>query len=190
MKNGSGDIMPRARRDNLVIEELADETLVYDLLSNKAHCLNRTASRVFRHCDGRTSLASVTKMLQGEVDKRLTRDAVLLAIDRLEKSGLLQEPVQSGNREQPTRREVIRKLGWAAAVSLPLVTSIVAPTAASAATCIPADQCSLTTCNQPCHSTGNTDCTKICRPRGDKLFNCNDPRAWQCVGQPAGPCDC
>ena len=40
-------LMPRARQDELVVEELQDETLVYDLERHKACCLSRTVkSRV------------------------------------------------------------------------------------------------------------------------------------------------
>ena len=40
-------LMPRARQDELVVEELQDETLVYDLERHKARCLNRTAALVW-----------------------------------------------------------------------------------------------------------------------------------------------
>ena len=40
-------LMPRARQDELVVEELQDETLVYDLKRHKARCLNRTAALVW-----------------------------------------------------------------------------------------------------------------------------------------------
>ena len=39
-------LMPRARQDELIVEELQDETLVYDLQRHKARCLNRTAALV------------------------------------------------------------------------------------------------------------------------------------------------
>ncbi len=50
-------LMPRARQDELVVEELSDETLVYDLKRHKANCLNRTAALVWQDCDGQTSVA-------------------------------------------------------------------------------------------------------------------------------------
>ena len=49
--------MPRARQDELVVEELSDETLVYDLKRHKANCLNRTAALVWQDCDGQTSVS-------------------------------------------------------------------------------------------------------------------------------------
>lgn len=37
---------PLARSEGLVIQEMPDEVLVYDLETNKAHCLNETAAFV------------------------------------------------------------------------------------------------------------------------------------------------
>jgi hypothetical protein len=47
--------MPLVRTVDLVIQELGQEILVYDLTCNKAHCLNRAAALVWRRCDGRSS---------------------------------------------------------------------------------------------------------------------------------------
>src|SRR2546423_15689116 len=46
---------PRARDARLVIQELPDELLVYDLERHRAHSLNRTAALVWRHCDWKKS---------------------------------------------------------------------------------------------------------------------------------------
>ncbi len=43
-------LMPRARQDELVVKELPDETLAYDLKRHKAHCLTRTAAQEWQHC--------------------------------------------------------------------------------------------------------------------------------------------
>ena len=39
---------PVARKSGLVVQEMPDEVLVYDLNSNKAHCLNQTAASVWK----------------------------------------------------------------------------------------------------------------------------------------------
>ena len=44
-----------ARRRSLLLRELGDETLAYDLSSHRASCLNREAAAVFHACDGRRS---------------------------------------------------------------------------------------------------------------------------------------
>ena len=58
-------LMPRARQIELHVEELPDETLVYDLERHKARCLNRTAALVWRHCDGQTGVAEVAALAGG-----------------------------------------------------------------------------------------------------------------------------
>jgi hypothetical protein len=54
---------PLARTDNLVINELTDEVLVYDLQRDKAHCLNHTAASVWKQCDGRSTAAEIARRL-------------------------------------------------------------------------------------------------------------------------------
>ena len=135
MKERMGQL-PRARKKGLVTEELPGEMLVYDLERHKAHCLNETAAMVWRHCNGKTSIARIAERLEHELKAPVDHEVVWLAIEQLEAARLLGErrsrPKQNGGL---SRREVIRKLGWAAAVGLPLVTSIVAPRAVEAVTC-------------------------------------------------------
>ena len=49
-------LVPKARHNKLVIQELEDEVLVYDLERNQAHCLNRTAALIWEHCDGKQTV--------------------------------------------------------------------------------------------------------------------------------------
>ena len=46
-------VSPVARTESLIVKEVDGETLVYDLTTDKAHCLNDTATRVWKNCDGR-----------------------------------------------------------------------------------------------------------------------------------------
>lgn len=55
--------LPQARTDDLVINELSDEVLVYDLQRDKAHCLNAAAASVWKQCDGRTTVAEIARRL-------------------------------------------------------------------------------------------------------------------------------
>jgi hypothetical protein len=127
--------LPRARRDSLVVHEFPNEVLIYDLKRNKAHCLNRTSAFVWRHCDGRTTVLKMAKMLQKEVHAPVDEALVWLALNQLSKYHLLQAPViRPTGMARVSRRELVRSLG-VAAIAVPLVTSIIAPTAAKAATC-------------------------------------------------------
>ena len=128
--------LPRSRQKGLVVEELSNEVLVYDLERHKAHCLNETAAIVWRYCNGKTSIATIAERLKHELKASVDEDVVWLAIDQLRAARLLLDGTGRSHRNGGlTRREVIRKLGWAAAVGLPLVTSIVAPRAVEAVTC-------------------------------------------------------
>jgi hypothetical protein len=37
---------PKNRKNDIVIQELKDEILIYDLTTNKAYCLNETSAAV------------------------------------------------------------------------------------------------------------------------------------------------
>jgi hypothetical protein len=115
---------------------LPDEVLVYDLDRHKAHCLNQTAALVWRRCDGKTQPAEIARRLQSELDQPFNVEMVWLALRQLDKIHLLVEPVDVPPKlAGMNRREMVRTLGLAAVVAVPLVTSIVSPTAAEAATC-------------------------------------------------------
>ncbi len=128
--------LPRMREDGLVIDDLPDEVLVYDLERHEAHCLNRSAALVWRACDGRSSPADIARRLTMELDTQFSADLVLVALNQLERQNLLQQPATlPAQFIALSRRQMVRRLGFAAAVAVPLVTSIVAPTAVQAATC-------------------------------------------------------
>jgi hypothetical protein len=136
----SSSLLPLARRDGLVIHEVSEETLVYDLRRQRAYCLNRTAALVWDHCDGRTAVTDVAAALQRELDRPMDEEVVHLALRRLERAHLLEGAwmAPSAGRGGISRREFLQKVGiaGAAAALLPTVVSIIAPTAAQALSCI------------------------------------------------------
>jgi hypothetical protein len=141
---------PRARQESLIIKTLHDEVLVYDLNADKAHCLNRAAAFVWNNCDGRKTVSEIARLLREELQTPLDENVVWLALDQLEKFKLSQErATKPANVNGMSRRQMVRSLGLAAAVALPLITSIVAPTPAQAASLLPPGSC----CNSP------NDCT-------------------------------
>ncbi len=130
---------PMARRDKLVIQELPDELLVYDKQRDMAHCLNRSAALIWKRCDGKTSIEEITRDVAKELQSPIDERAVWFAISQFAKDHLLehQTKVPAGMLMGMNRRQMVRTLGIAAVVAVPLVTSIVAPTPAQAATCLP-----------------------------------------------------
>lgn len=149
-----------ARHEGLVVQELPDEVLVYDLKQHKAHCLNRTAAFVWHHCDGQTTAAEIAGLLEQEWRNPVSEDVVWLALRQLSKADLLQERVvRPGGEMNFSRRALMRKLGFVA-VTLPLVTSIIAPTVMAGASVIPPEDC------QACvkKEKGVGGCPAVCTP--------------------------
>ena len=69
---------PIARRENLIVEELPDEVLVYDLTTDKAHCLNRTAALIWKNCDGEKTQGDLAALLQHELKTPMSTQVVTL----------------------------------------------------------------------------------------------------------------
>lgn len=132
---------PIARKEKLVVQEMPDEVLVYDLNTHKAHCLNKTAAFVWSCCDGGVSAAEIANLSNEEGPEPITEEMVWLAIKQLSKANLLENTVVVPVAvPHVSRRAMLSKLGLAAAVTLPLVSTILVPTAvqagASCASCI------------------------------------------------------
>ena len=125
---------PRARVDCLS-QEFGDEVLVYDLQRDVGHCLNSTAAAAWKRCDGNSSPSQIARALSRQLCRPVDESVVLLALDQLADANLLVEPEVPVGR--PSRRVAIRRIGAAVAIVLPLVTSIVAPTAAQTVSCFP-----------------------------------------------------
>jgi hypothetical protein len=149
--------VPVARKEGLVIQEMPDEVLVYDLDTNKAHCLNQTAAFVWKSCDGRNSVADITKLVGADSGNHVPEDLVWLAIDQLSEKNLLANDLKA-NFNGSTRREVIKKIGLAAVIGIPVVASLTAPTSVMAAVscactgttnadCLPQPGCAQTACS-------------------------------------------
>ena len=154
---------PRARKSGLVVQEVPDEVLVYDLETNKAHCLNKTAAMVWNSCDGNTSISEISNILSRQTKSEVSEDLVWLAIDQLNETNLLENEVRS-KLAGLSRREAIRRIGLASVVVLPVIASLVAPQSAMAnisCTCTvfagtpPTDNCASLGCPGTCPSTGS-----------------------------------
>jgi len=139
---------PRARTNRLVTRDLGDELLVYDLDRHKAYCLNQVARQVFRHCDGNTTIPDMARRVGSALGLPVDEHAVRLGLVRLEKAHLLDDPV--GLTLHSSRREMLRTLGRAAAVVVPLVTAITVPTSAQTASPCKTKHASCTSTTQCC----------------------------------------
>ena len=125
--------IPVSRKDDIIVQELKGEVLIYDLKENKAFCLNETSALVWQMCDGNKSVTEISQAISQKLKSPATEDFVWLAIDQLKKENLL----ANGEEILPafdgmSRREVIKKVGLGTMIALPIISSLVAPTAAQA----------------------------------------------------------
>ena len=126
---------PMARQNGIVVQEMPDEVLVYDLDSNKAHCLNQSAALVWKSCDGTNTAQDIVRQFESTGGGKVTEDFVWLAIDQLNENGLLQNEVAPRFQGQ-SRRQVLKTIGLASMVALPIIASLAAPsTALGAVSC-------------------------------------------------------
>ena len=164
---------PQARSRELVVKTVAGEVLVYDLARHRAHRLNVAAAAVWRACDGTRTLAEIA--MRATSDSGLTLDgaAVGYALTQLDRAHLLAEPgLPADTHPRMTRRDLIRR--GATLATIPLVASVLVPTAARAASptgsclqesskCSSNDQCCSGNCFggacQPCFPSSSGSCT-------------------------------
>ena len=124
--------LPKCRTKDIIIKQLDDETLIYDLKTHEATCLNEAASAIYKDCDGSLSIEDLCE-LHGEFE-------TTTALAKFHKADLIE-----GGFDMPSlvsRRDALRKitggarLGMAVA-SIPAIATIAVPTAAQAASCLP-----------------------------------------------------
>lgn len=125
---------PKSRRNGVLVDHVRDETIVYDEERQQAHSLNRTAGLVWTYSDGTRSVNDLTALLGSELGMDVSDSLVEYTLEELSRVHLLEN--QGATEEvSVSRREVLRRFtsAGAAAVALPVVLSVLAPTPAMAA---------------------------------------------------------
>jgi hypothetical protein len=186
-------LRPTARVEGLVVQQLGDESLVFDRETDIAHCLSADAASVWRACDGTRDLDALATATGA------SQELVIGALSELAEKNLLvhEAAPASGNSYSINRREALTRMAkmGAGAAAIPLIYSVTAATPAMAAsvglcsgcnhgeictggtTCAPIGVCITTGCafvtqcdttNCPALSTGgtcsNASCGHICCP--------------------------
>jgi Coenzyme PQQ synthesis protein D (PqqD) len=163
---------PDKRTDGLVVTELQDEILVYDLERHRAHCLNPTAAFVFRRCDGRTSVRELARAFHAEGHGPAEESLVWVALERLDQVHLLRTPLATARGGHGlSRRELVRRAAVFSGLLLPAITSALAPTPAeAAATCVAS--CAGKPFGTPCSATAPANCLCTCDGAGNCVGGC------------------
>lgn len=136
-------MLPVARTEKLLVQEVENELVVYDQETNAAHCLKPVAAIVWHYCDGQNTVEDIAHFLERELN--ISADAgvdirglVYLSLEELEQYHLikqyLREPVVT---PAISRRKTLKTAtlvgGFALGSMFPLVRSIMAPSPAMAA---------------------------------------------------------
>jgi Coenzyme PQQ synthesis protein D (PqqD) len=149
---------PRRRREALVVHELPEEVLVYDLERHKAFCLTKNIAWIWRHCTGRRTPEQIAHALEAEIGAPVGEDVVRVALHRLGKVRLLREPITSpAGGARSSRRELLKRAAMLGGLT---IFAISAPTVGQAATCRPAGVCVNNHCTD---AQGRTCCSNNCK---------------------------
>lgn len=147
---------PISRKENIVVQEVDGEVLIYDLKENRAFCLNETSALVWQACDGKRTVAEINSWLGQQLNSQTDEDIVWLALDQLSKENLIEEEVKLESFTGLPRRDAIKKIGAASLIALPVIASLAAPTAAQTTTCVLGGAC---TCSENSNGRQGEICT-------------------------------
>lgn len=176
---------PVAREEDLLVEQVADETVVYDNRTKEAHCLSPLAAVVFAHCDGRTTVDQLATLAAERLGEPIDPPRVVDALEQLQERDLLAVPPRDGM----SRRQMVGKSAAAAGAlaGASLITTIAAPSAIAANTAT----CGIVTCCPCCNPGGGCDAgldkQECCEAEG--TVNCQCSAADSRTTNVCAPCD-
>ena len=161
---------PLSRNSGLVIQKLKNEVLVYDLTKNKAYCLNETSAMVWQECDGAKSVVEISQNVSKKLKSNVSEDIVELALNQFKTDNLLENTHEFATKfDGLSRREIVKRVGFASMVALPVISALIAPTALHAAsngcagtpltTCVPG---SVNPTGCPCAGTPQCTTGNVC----------------------------
>jgi hypothetical protein len=130
--NDSASFTPRARRDNVQVQVIGNEVLVFDLQRDEAHVLNRPAAFVWQNADGTRTIGEIAQAMTVEFGLPADVATVRYALEQLDRKQLLEASARLLFATPPMSRRQFLKRAAAGAALLAVVTSIVAPTPAHA----------------------------------------------------------
>lgn len=144
---------PRVKhgKQQVIVETVGDELVVYDLANRQCHALNETAAEIWRQCDGSRSVSEIARQIHPDpsVPEAQAESATWLGLSQLKKCGLMEEPAGQPFRPPAnlSRRQLLQLVGGL--LVLPVVATIPAPAAHAANSLCPCfDE------HQPCLNPG------------------------------------
>jgi hypothetical protein len=139
--------LPALRNENIVVQELDAEILLFDLKNNQAYSLNETSAKVYRACGNEITIEELKRRTH------FTDELIHLTLEKMQKANLLIENINYADTfNSVNRREIIKRIALSSTVTLPVISSIVIPTAANAAS---------NPVNASCGGTATSPCPRI-----------------------------
>jgi hypothetical protein len=171
---------PLARSSGIVVSQLDGELLVYDLDDHRSFCVNPAAASILELCDGNRSIQTIARELSLDVD------LVVFGLDHLGEARLLVKALpEAVTSSGLTRRQLVKRVGIAAALAVPAITVFAVPATAASLicagfvvptlTCVPGNTTDLSDDGCPC--TANNQCAGVCPVTGPRF----------CLGGNTGP---
>jgi hypothetical protein len=133
-------------------------------------CLNPSSAFVWKKCDGMRSAGEIARELTTFHNAEVTEEFVDLAISELARFDLLDDNDFADN-PGISRRQLIKKVGMASMIALPVVVSFVAPTATHAQSC--------TANNASCTASAQC-CSNCCKNVSPSINQCK-PGSGACL---------
>lgn len=117
--------LPLTRTQNIIVKNVGKELLVYDLSTNIIYRLNETSAIIYCACNGKTTFEDLISK------NKFTEELIYFSLQELQKENLVQgaDLTYFGAL---SRREVIRKVGLATLLALPVISSMLAPSSTQA----------------------------------------------------------
>jgi len=157
-------MLPKIKTNGLVVQELDNELLVYDLATNQACCLNQAAIQVMECCDGQTKADAAAVRLG------MPEDMLWGTLERFRNAGLLEDKFDEPLASNTVSRRRMLQQAAALGIAMPIISSLVAPSALDAASCVGQ--------NQPCTGSSSSQCC----PGGTCVNTESGPTGFTCVG--------
>jgi hypothetical protein len=157
---------PASRTEQIVVEQVGLETVVYDMDTNVGHALKSLAAAVFMYADGKNSIDDIAELCAYRLGAPVTPSEVEDAVAQLHDASLLEAPVLD-IKTGVSRRAALKTFA-AAGVGTMLVTSVATSAASACTTCnsAPANTGGSCVSGRGVGQDGAGGCT-ICKSSGD-----------------------
>jgi Coenzyme PQQ synthesis protein D (PqqD) len=123
---------PQKIQQNIIIQQVGDELLLYDEVRHQAFCLNPVCASVWTLCDGENSISAIAQAATSQLNVTVDEQIAMLALQELRRDGLVKPLHEAIAIPTISRRDLVQRLGASAAILIPVVVAIAAPTAAQA----------------------------------------------------------